>query len=690
MPVLTGRSVSKLAVGRITCQSARLLSSRSLSCASPELASRFRQVSRPRLHPTVQQQPIRPFQFAYLNHSKFIPQRPLTTLATRATVAPKDGLRTRPSRRLKYALAILVVLAVLYNTYAPFRHTTLAIVRCARLMRAVILDVWDYKQTFAHEERLGLSGEALTLTVEQRARRRELRKACHLRSAQRMLEALKKNSGVYVKIGQHVAAVQVLPKEWTSTMTPLQDQCFPTPVQDIDAMLREDLGLGIDDLFVDFDAHPIGVASLAQVHRAVDRRTGLPVAVKVQHADLQEFAMIDLATVNVAISFVKHIFPDFEFGWLGEEMNEMLPLEMNFRHEAANSQRCLQDFEPLKGKTSLYLPEVMWAERRCLVMEYIDGGRVDDLAYLKRHKIDRNQVSQELSRIFSQMVYINGFFHADPHHGNLLVRPRAANSTSPFNFDVCLLDHGQYFDIPDDLRVNYAHFWLALMTPASEKTIRTRKHYARLVGNIDEEMVSSWDKVRLADKKQYPYLESAITGRVSMDDAEGGLGSSLLDTGSASDSNTDQEQLAKLRAVVLDREGLLLGIFELLRRVPRRLLMILKLSDLQRSLDYSLSTTHGQHRVYIIIGRYCATSVWQADKLNLRRAYEATGLSLSLFKDLAKSWFTYTYYNTFFGVIELGMDVGARVRKVGLWVHGLRMGGFDAAFQEMAGLKATA
>lgn len=411
------------------------------------------------------------------------------TFAAAATSAHHRLSEKSKRHRLKVILAALVLLTVLYNAYSPFRHSVLALVRCSRLMKAVLLDVWDYKQTFAREAAFG-DGRG-NLSDEERALRRRLRKECHQRSAQRMLEALKKNSGVYVKIGQHVAAVQVLPKEWTSTMTPLQDQCFPTPVEDIDAMLREDLGVGINDLFVDFDPNPIGVASLAQVHRAVDRRSGRPVAVKVQHADLQEFAMIDMATVNFAIRLVKHIFPDFEFGWLGEEMNEMLPLEMNFRHEAANSMRCRDDFQHLKGKTSLYLPGIMWAERRCLVMEYIDGGRVDDLGYLKRNHIDRNQVSQELSRIFSQMVYLNGFFHADPHHGNLLIRPKASNSSSPFNFDICLLDHGQYFDIPEDLRVNYAHFWLSLMTPTSEKTLAERKKYAKLVGNIEEDMVRS-------------------------------------------------------------------------------------------------------------------------------------------------------------------------------------------------------
>ncbi|KLT43520.1 putative mitochondrion protein [Cutaneotrichosporon oleaginosum] len=578
------------------------------------------------------------------------------------------AVRVRRSRRFQYLLAVLVVLAILYNVHSPFRHSVLAVVRCARVMKAVVADVWDYKRTFAQEAHLGDANGVLT--PEELAQRRAARKACHRRSAQRIFEALKKNSGVYVKLGQHVAAVQVLPKEWTEAMTPLQDQCFPTPIEEIDAMLKDDLGLGIDDLFIDFNPLPIGVASLAQVHRAIDKRTGRPVAVKFQHADLQEFALIDMATVNFAISFVKHVFPDFEFGWLGEEMNEMLPLEMNFRHEAANSMRCRRDFQHLKGKTSLYLPEVLWAERRCLVMEYINGTRVDDLSFLQRHGIDRNQVSKELSRIFSQMVYINGFFHADPHHGNILIRPRAPGSSSPYNFDICLLDHGQYFDIPADLRVNYAHFWLALMRPQSEETTRLRKKYARLVGNIEDDM--------------YPYLESAITGRVSMEDSiNENPTSSLL-----GESDSAAKELDKLRSAVMDRDGLIAGVFELLRRVPRRLLMILKLSDLQRSLDYSLSTTHSAHRIYIIIGQYCTQAVWDADRTRIGLEYGQMGLSLPLIREIVGAWWMYASNSVFFGVLGWGMDVDARWRKMTLWFHGLTHGGLNTASLEVAGLQA--
>lgn len=474
--MLLGRSALRLAVSRSSVQT--LWSS---SCLSQSLLfARAPQIN----NPSSLRFPQPRYQTS--NATTPIPSAKTNTGGPSKVVT---AVRRRRTRRLQYLLAALALFGILYTTYSPFRHSVLAIVRCARVMEAVIADVWDYKRTFAKEAHLGDGNGVLSL--EERAARREARSACHRRSAQRIFKALKKNSGVYVKIGQHVAAVQVLPKEWTDAMTPLQDQCFPSHIEDIDAMLKTDLGLGIDDLFTEFNPHPIGVASLAQVHRAVDRRTGQHVAVKFQHTDLQEFALIDMATVNFAISFVKHIFPEFEFGWLGEEMNEMLPLEMNFRHEAANSNRCRRDFLPLKGKTSLYLPEVLWAERRCLVMEYIDGARIDDLAYLKRHHIDRNQVSKELSRIFSQMVYINGFFHADPHHGNILIRPRAPGSTSPYNFDICLLDHGQYFDVPADLRVNYAHFWLALMRPHSEETTRIRKKYARLVGNIEDDMVSS-------------------------------------------------------------------------------------------------------------------------------------------------------------------------------------------------------
>ena len=119
------------------------------------------------------------------------------------------------------------------------------------------------------------------------------------------------------------------------------------------------------------------------------------------------------------LKWVKYFFPTFEFSWLGEEMEQKcvayspsstlslcnlpeltfrlsdttwrsLPLEMDFRHEAANSKNCVANFSKLK-KTSLVVPEVLWSQERILVMEFIEGGRVDDLEYLRKHGIDRSE-----------------------------------------------------------------------------------------------------------------------------------------------------------------------------------------------------------------------------------------------------------------------------------------------------------
>lgn len=95
---------------------------------------------------------------------------------------------------------------------------------------------------------------------------------------------------------------------------------------------------------------------------------------------------------------------------LQEEMRTNLPKEMDFVHEANNAARARHDFTNVA--TSLYIPDVITASKRVLVMEYIQGGRVDDLKYLADHNIDRNKVALELSRIFNQMVFINGWFHA--------------------------------------------------------------------------------------------------------------------------------------------------------------------------------------------------------------------------------------------------------------------------------------
>lgn len=522
-------------------------------------------------------------------------------------------------------------------------YTVLAIKRSATIGKAVILCMWDYRQT-------------LNKKYKDRAEEQEELRQCHLRSAHRVLVALQENGGLYIKLGQHLSSIILLPPEWTNTMKPLQDQNTPTPLPELEAMFRSETGRTFSEAFSEIDAKPIGVASLAQVHRAVDRQTGQQLAIKLMHPQVERFSQVDMQTVNVLVRWVKRAFPDFEFTWLAEEMNENMPLEMDFRHEAGNSRRAAEDFAQYR-KTSVYIPKVPWVYKRVMAMEFVDGRRPDDLQYLSDHHIDRNRVSQELSRAFSQMLYMHGFFHADPHGGNVLIRPAPKGSKSPFNFEVVLLDHGLYFDISQELRTNYARFWLALLSKSTPSVMAERRRLAKSIANIDDDL--------------YHILESAITGRSGLEGSDSnnpnGVGggkrkSSLLDLDSGSEM-TDEEQ-EHIRKTVMEKEGLFIDILKVLRQVPRRMLMVLKLNDLARSLDANLHTTHGHARPFIITARYCALAVWKDDRERLGERWQKEGFSFRLLGDWISSLGNYIYFYRGLSFFEALSDMNASRRKI--------------------------
>ncbi|KAG8948518.1 hypothetical protein FRC04_009728 [Tulasnella sp. 424] len=548
----------------------------------------------------------------------------------------------KPNRKWTRRAAVVGFLSagsiITLNTYDPARHATLAVDRISRCVWAVGLSAWDYKRTLTKDYG---NDDAMLQAYSD----------CHYRSAKRLLHALQHNGGIFIKLGQHMSSVQMLPYEWTSTMRPLQDQCIPTSYEALDAMVLHDTGKSIDELFVEFDPNPIGVASLAQVHIGRDRETGRKVAVKLQHPHLEEFAEIDMATATWCLAWVKQLFPEFEFTWLGEEMRQNLPLELDFQHEAENAARATADFSKHRY-TTLYIPKVYHSTKRVMTMEFIEGARVDDLEYLQH------------------------LFHADPHPGNLLIRPAPSGSRSPYNFEICLLDHGLYFDIDDELRVNYAHLWLSLIAPPSAKTQADRRKYAQLVGKIDPEM--------------YPVFESAITGRANLKALEDQPDTTSLGfkrSGSLLESlPQSEEEIEAIRRAVLQKEGLIEMVFELLRRMPRRVLMILKLNDLTRNLDTALKTTHTQARIFTIVARYCSLAVWIDQRKEFFSELRRSGPSLSAFRNFVSSWVSFHVYYDGLRLLEMGMDISAHIRMTSAWLRGLWANGLVGAERAAAGL----
>ncbi|TAQ91497.1 hypothetical protein B7494_g201 [Chlorociboria aeruginascens] len=453
-------------------------------------------------------------------------------------------------------------------------HAYEAVERTGRVVGTLAVCINDYRVTLNENEK----------TEDEEEQNTRL-KACHQRCANRTLKVLEKNGSIFIKLGQHLSAMNyLLPLEWTSTFIPLQDRCPVSSLESIEKMFIKDTGEQLSDYFSEFAAEPIGAASLAQVHIATIKETGQKVAVKVQHPALAEWANLDLALTSFTFSALKRFFPEYDLEWLSAEMDFSIPQELDFALEGQNAMRAKEYFSHIP-ELPLVIPDVIWAKKRILVMEYVSGNRPDDLDFLDSNGIDRDEVSAALSRIFNEMIFGNNApLHCDPHGGNIAIRKNTKRRGA--NFDVVLFDHGLYRDIPLDLRRSYAKLWLAVID-ADEPRMRK---YAKEVAGITD--------------AQFPLFASAITGRdYSV------LKKSVAMARSATEKKTINDALG---------EGMLQQLVQLLGQVPRIILLILKTNDLTRSLDENLHTRQGPVRTFLILARYCSRTVFEEQVEHIR------------------------------------------------------------------------
>lgn len=433
----------------------------------------------------------------------------------------------------------------------------------------------------------------------------------------------------------------LLPTEWTTTFVPLQDKCPVSSFESIREMFERDTGRELEDYFSEFREEPLGAASLAQVHTAVIRETGQEVAVKVQHPGLEQWAPLDLALTRYTFATLKRFFPEYDLEWLSSEMDASLPKELDFREEARNAARTQAHFARLPA-LPLVIPDVVWSDRRILVMASETGRRLDDLAYLDANGISRDQVSAALSHIFNEMIFgDDAYLHCDPHGGNLAIRKNDARRGA-YNFDIILYDHGLYRDIPLGLRRSYAKMWLAVING----DIPAMRRHCRDVAGISE--------------RDFPLFASAITGR---DFTVLSSESSVLTPRTGDEKKTMGSAL---------QEGLLADLVQLLGRVPRVMLLILKTNDLTRSLDENLRTSHGPVRTFLILARYCARTVFEEQLEGVRAAGSALWPRNAL--RLLVAWVGFVRVEVKLGVFETWLGMKRFLGLRGVEAPGLALG----------------
>ncbi|CAN6605049.1 ABC1 family protein Mcp2p [Trichomonascus vanleenenianus] len=496
----------------------------------------------------------------------------------------KPAAPAAPKKRSKLIIGLLAGgagFSLLYLTNDSFaqtvRHTKLAIGRIATVVVACTRCIRHYEKV--------LNAEYSSQEEHDKAL-----SACHKKCAEITRKALERNAGVFIKLGQHISALTyIFPDEWTSAMIPLQDKCPVSSIESIREMFLNDTGKPLEEFFDHFEPVPLGTASLAQVHKAVLKGTSQEVAVKVQHPSLQEFVPLDVLMTRVVFNLVDFFFKDYPLTWLSDELQESIFVELDFREEGKNARRTQEYFKDFYNETALRVPDVFWAQKRILVMEFIRGARPDDLVYLDNHNISRNELSCCMSHIFNNMIFTPGVgLHCDPHPGNIAIIPKKGGK---HNFEIILYDHGLYRDVPTDIRRSYAHFWLALIDNNEEEM----KYYANKFAGISDE--------------NFKLFSAAITGRD-------------FDNTTNIASRRSRDEITQMNSTVADSE-ILSEIMMLLHSMPRIILLILKTNDLTRLIDERLQNPLGPERTFLIMATYCARTVYDEGRERISRLYKS-------------------------------------------------------------------
>ena len=244
----------------------------------------------------------------------------------------------------------------------------------------------------------------------------------HRRNAERLYRLATRLQGLMIKPCQFLSSrADLVPDEYIDVLSRLQDKVPPRPYREIRAVIRRELGGAPEALYAVFDRRPIASASLAQVHRA-RLHNGRDVAVKVQYPGIQRIARTDLKNMMLLAKMLSRIERPYDFTPIVRELENMVPLELDFENEGRNAETVARN---LAHRPELLVPGIVWerTSRRVLTMDFIEGYKISDVRAMRAAGIDTAQVAQLLTEAYCEQMLINGFFHADPHPGNLIVQP---------------------------------------------------------------------------------------------------------------------------------------------------------------------------------------------------------------------------------------------------------------------------
>ncbi|BBD59867.1 ABC-1 domain-containing protein [Nostoc sp. HK-01] len=244
------------------------------------------------------------------------------------------------------------------------------------------------------------------------------------RRAVQLRELLTRLGPAYIKIGQALSTrPDLVPPVYLEELTKLQDQLPPFPNEIAYQFIEEELGAPPEEIYTELSVEPIAAASLGQVYKG-KLKTGEEVAVKVQRPDLRERITIDLYILRRIAGWVQHNVKRVRSDLVGilDELGDRIFEEMDYIHEGENAERFFQLYGHIRD---IYVPKIYWeyTNRRVLTMEWINGTKLTQTAEISAQGIDARYLIEVGVQCSLRQLLEHGFFHADPHPGNLLATP---------------------------------------------------------------------------------------------------------------------------------------------------------------------------------------------------------------------------------------------------------------------------
>ena len=284
-------------------------------------------------------------------------------------------------------------------------------------------------------------------------------------TAQRLRLALEELGPTFIKLGQMLSVrPDLVPASFINEFQKLQDEVPPFSAAQAKEAIETQLGHSVEQLFSSFDEAPLAAASIAQVHRAVTKDNE-QVVIKIQRPNIQSVIETDLNILFDLAGLIKRHIPESELynpTGIVQEFAKTIRGELDFIREGRNIDRFRRNFE---DDNTVFVTKVYWelTTERVLTMEFIDGIKISELDKLEKAGLDRKIIAYNGAQSILKQVFDHGFFHADPHPGNIFVLPN--NVIAP-------LDYGMMGSLDEELMETVGNLLTAIVNKDVNKIIR--------------------------------------------------------------------------------------------------------------------------------------------------------------------------------------------------------------------------